>query len=332
MATWKKIALETTAVSFSGLTLTGLLSQTGETTALMINGSNVVGTRDLGSNAFTDTSIPTTLNDLTDVSAGSPAGGNFIVYNGTDSFDAISMSGDVTMSETGATTIGNDKVTTAKIAGANVTNAKLASNAVQNNVIDNGAISGIKITDDTIAESKLDIHNAPVDSYILTYDSVNGMTWSSPAAASSDVDVSVSNLETRLGQIDSNITIGNSDTVQVTIAGNLVVSGTTTTVNSTELTVADKIITVAEGGANAATVGTAGMEVDVSNATQNPFIGFADGTQLGEFVVKKEGSGTAYPISLMQFSTSAPTGSDNSAGVGALHFNTSTGALYVRSL
>ena len=43
----------------------GLSDQESETTTLMINGSNVVGTRELGSNAFTSTTIGTTSNALT---------------------------------------------------------------------------------------------------------------------------------------------------------------------------------------------------------------------------------------------------------------------------
>ena len=43
----------------------GLSDQESETTALMINGSNVVGTRELGSNAFTSTTIPTNNSTLT---------------------------------------------------------------------------------------------------------------------------------------------------------------------------------------------------------------------------------------------------------------------------
>jgi hypothetical protein len=66
MASWKKVALETTAVSFSDLTLTGLSGQGSEATALMINDSNVVGTRELGANAFTSTTIGTTTGALTD--------------------------------------------------------------------------------------------------------------------------------------------------------------------------------------------------------------------------------------------------------------------------
>ena len=51
--------------TLNALTLKGLSTQGSETTAVMINGSNVVGTRDLGSNAFTSTTIGTTTNALT---------------------------------------------------------------------------------------------------------------------------------------------------------------------------------------------------------------------------------------------------------------------------
>jgi len=211
---------------------------------------------------------------------------------------------------------------------ANVSNAKLASNAVQDNVINDGAISGAKLTDDTVTEAKLDIHNAPVDTYLLQYDSANGMTWVAPSAGNTDVDVSVSNLETRLGEIDSSITIGNSASVAVTIAGDLTVSGTTTTVNSTELTVDDKIITVADGGTNAATVGTAGLEVDTEDATQLPFIGFNDGSALSEFVVKAEGNTTAFPLAIMQHA--AGTASGDALGVGSFYYDTTSNELYLR--
>jgi len=54
------------AVNFlDGITLTGLSTQGSESTALVINGSNVVGTRELGSNAFNSTTIPTNNDELT---------------------------------------------------------------------------------------------------------------------------------------------------------------------------------------------------------------------------------------------------------------------------
>ena len=49
----------------SALTLSGLSNQGSEATAVVIDGSNIVGTRELGSNAFTSTTIGTMTNALT---------------------------------------------------------------------------------------------------------------------------------------------------------------------------------------------------------------------------------------------------------------------------
>ena len=54
------------AINFlDGITIDGLSTQGSEATALVINGSNVVGTRELGTNAFTSTTVGTTTNALT---------------------------------------------------------------------------------------------------------------------------------------------------------------------------------------------------------------------------------------------------------------------------
>ena len=66
------------------------------------------------------------------------------------------------------------------------------------------------------------------------------------------------------------------DTGTVVIAGNLQVDGTTTTINSTTLTVDDKNITLASGSANAAAASGAGFTVDIGTGT-NPAITY-DGT------------------------------------------------------
>lgn len=70
-----------------------------------------------------------------------------------------------------------------------------------------------------------------------------------------DVDVSVANLKTRLGQgFGSNaVSIGDSSDT-VTIPGNLTVSGTTTTVNTDNLAVKDVIISLNEGAESSADV------------------------------------------------------------------------------
>ena len=66
MASWTKIIVSGSTAELSALSLTGLSNQGSEATAVVINGSNVLGTRELGSNAFTTTTIGTTTNSLTD--------------------------------------------------------------------------------------------------------------------------------------------------------------------------------------------------------------------------------------------------------------------------
>ena len=65
MASWKKIIVSGSDAELNALKLTGLSDAT-ETKALMINSSDVISARTLGSNAFTTTTIGTTTNALTD--------------------------------------------------------------------------------------------------------------------------------------------------------------------------------------------------------------------------------------------------------------------------
>ena len=68
-----------------------------------------------------------------------------------------------------------------------------------------------------------------------------------------------------IGAATGTTTVNNS----LTVSGNLQVSGTTTTVNSTTLEVADKNITIAKGAANSAAADGAGITVDGASATFN---------------------------------------------------------------
>lgn len=69
------------------------------------------------------------LSELTDTSIVTPASGNLLIYDGTDSWDNKAMSGDATIASTGAMTIAANAITTTKIADANVTLAKLSAGA-----------------------------------------------------------------------------------------------------------------------------------------------------------------------------------------------------------
>ena len=72
-----------TTLSIYAPKITNLSTQSSEATALMINGSNVVGTRELGSNAFNSTTIPTgSLASLDAINNGNWSGTDLSVANG----------------------------------------------------------------------------------------------------------------------------------------------------------------------------------------------------------------------------------------------------------
>ena len=77
-----------------------------------------------------------------------------------------------------------------------------------------------------------------------------------------DTNVDVSTLETRLGQINSNVTIGNSSSVNTTISGDLIVNGDTTTVTSTTVAIGDNMMLMAkDNSANSKDIGWYGKIV-----------------------------------------------------------------------
>ena len=86
-----------------------------------------------------------------------------------------------------------------------------------------------------------------------------------------DVDVSVANLRTRLGQISTNTTIGDASDVDITFSGDVIVngdltiSGSTTTVNTETVTVQDNIILLNSNASNVPTE-NAGLEVERGNS------------------------------------------------------------------
>lgn len=67
------------------------------------------------------------------------------------------------------------------------------------------------------------------------------------------------------GQVD--VTIGAGAGSTTTIVGDLIVSGSTTTINTAQLTVEDDLITVSKGNDTVANAGGSGIEIDVTGGT-----------------------------------------------------------------
>jgi hypothetical protein len=104
------------------------------------------------------------------------------------------------------------------------------------------------------------------DGHFLKHDGTFGI----PAyVANTDVDVSNANLLTRLAALESasstgdeNIVIGTDSGDTIVITGNLQVSGTTTTVNSTTVNLNDHNITLDSGNSTSAVVNGAGITLE----------------------------------------------------------------------
>ena len=98
-------------------------------------------------------------------------------------------------------------------------------------------------------------------------------SWVSMKNTDTDVDVSKANLITRLASFtgDDTVNIGDADDdTTVVIRGNLQVDGTTTTVNSATLSVADNIIVLNKDVTGSPTE-NAGLEVERGSATNVKF-------------------------------------------------------------
>jgi len=80
-----------------------------------------------------------------------------------------------------------------------------------------------------------------------------------------------STLRSKLGSITENVTIGDADDVQVTIAGNLVVQGDTTTVSSTNLNLEDHNIILDSNNNTSAVVDGAGITIEGGSGSDATF-------------------------------------------------------------
>lgn len=162
-------------------------------------------------------------------------------------------------------------ITTAKIAADAVTAAKIADNAISEEHLDVTAITGHGNLGANLASGdSLLVHDtsantnagALVEATIGNLQSY--MQSNLTFTTNTDVDVSEANLLTRLAAFDSTDTVrigdsGNDTTVE--IRGNLTVTGTTTTVNTETINLADNIILLNSNLADNGTSTDGGIEI-----------------------------------------------------------------------
>jgi hypothetical protein len=183
---------------------------------------------------------------------------------------ALTFTGDVTGSGTTgsstALTIGSGVVTNTMLAGS-IANNKLvnSSTTIGSTAIALGAssttLAGLTSVTSTGFTGAL-TGNASTATILATARNIQGVSFDGSAAitvVTAGTGVTVSGTAVSIGQAvatSSNVTFND-----LTVAGNLTVSGTTTSINTTTLNVADLNVTVANGAATAAAANGAGLTV-----------------------------------------------------------------------
>ena len=347
--------------NFTALKAADTLAASTTFTLPSADGSNgqVIGTNGAGTLSFVSTT--STLAGGTDVNITAAADGSLLLYDtGTSTWRDAAMSGDATINDVGALTIaagavensmladdavGADElaasaVVTASMVDDAVTAAKLASNAVVTASIVNDAVTLDKLADalwvtqgEGIASNDNDTTlptSAAVKDYVDTNITAQDLDFigDSGGALSIDLDSETLSIVGTANEIET-AGSGNAITIglpnNVTIGGNLTVSGTTTTVNSTTVSIADPVFEIGADGSDdnldrgikfkynsgGAKIGFFGMDdstgkfVAVHTATDSAST--FSGTAMNAVFGGIEGTGLALSGSITSVDGSAPT-------------------------
>ena len=184
--------------------------------------------------------------------------------------------------------IADDAVTADKI--ANAVNSAIAANTAKNTNVSTDLSVANSTGARVIASSDGNNATIPVAttsvSGVMSTAIFDAVTANTAKTTNTDVDVSVGNLETRLSQINSNITIGNASTVNTTISGDLIVNGDTTTITSTIVAIGDNMMKMAkDNSANSVDIGWYGKIVASGNKFPTMFYDASTGVEAPTFNV-----------------------------------------------
>ena len=224
--------------------------------------------------------------------------GHILVSDGTD-FTNVAVSGDITITSAGVTTLAADTVDGTNIVDDAINTEHYVAGSVDNSALGADSVDGNKIADDTINsehyiagsidnehlavnsvdsdnyvdgsidEIHLNVTNAPVDNYILSYDSAStGFTWiESSGGGSTTINVESFNGDGSTVAFTMSNTIANENNLQIFIDGvyqsksNYSTSGTTLTFSTAPATGTNNI----EVTHAVAIGGTPSIEIDTFN-------------------------------------------------------------------
>ena len=292
------------------------------------DGSNgqVLGTN--GSGVLSFVSTTSSIAGASDTDISSASSGQILVHDGSNSFDNVSVSGDATLAANGALTIANDAVEQAMIADDAVGADQLAASAVVFGSLAGAMVqtSGESFSDDDVSI----MTSAAVQDKIQSLITAQDLDFQADSGGALAIDLDSETL-TFAGTANEITTAGSGNTVtiglpdNVTIAGNLTVSGTTTTVNSTTVSIADPVFEIGDDSSDdnldrgikfkynssGAKVGFFGFDdstgkfIALGSATDSSST--FSGTALGAVFGGLEASGLALSGSITSIDGSAPT-------------------------
>ena len=194
-----------------------------------------------GSGNLSFATSTSTVAGASDTDISSASSGQVLVHDGSDSFDNVSISGDATLASNGALTIANDAVDADKLAASSVVIGSLAAAML---VTESEGI-GSNDNDTTVATS------AAIKDYVDTQITAQDLDFQGDSGGALSIDLDSETLSI-VGTTNEIETAGSGNQIQiglpdnVTIAGNLTVSGTTTTVNSTTVSIADPVFEIGD--------------------------------------------------------------------------------------
>jgi hypothetical protein len=223
----------------------------------------------------------TTLKDLRVYDAGNGAWENIGAYTlptaSTSTKGGVILDGTTIGIAAGVISVKNLGITTAKIAADAITEAKIADNAISGEHLDITAITDHSNLGNNLASGdSLLVHDASANSSAgglveATIGNLQSYMQSNLTfTTNTDVDVSAANLLTRLAGFDSTDTVRIGDSgndTSVEIRGNLTVTGTTTTVNTETINLADNIILLNSNLSDEGTATDGGIEINRGSST-----------------------------------------------------------------
>jgi hypothetical protein len=186
----------------------------------------------------------TTLDGLTDATVTTASSAQILVHDGAGQFRNRSVTGDVTISNTGVTAIATGVVTGTDLASETVTSANILNGTITGTDIATGTIASTNITDGTIAAADLATMSA-TNGQVLKF---NGTNWAPAADNTGTATPTLAN-----GQI---LTGNGTTNAATTLSGDATLAAGVLTIGSGAVTstkILDGTITTADIAANTIT-------------------------------------------------------------------------------